>query len=70
VEVIMLPGHGRYEYSSIAKRPDYTWPGGKRLAVYVALNIEAFGYGVGKGAGIAPPEQAQSDIRRDGRNAP
>ena len=56
----MLPTHGRYEYSNITKRPDYTWPGGRRLAVYVALNIEAFGFGVGKGAAIAPPDQAQS----------
>ena len=43
----MLPTHGRYEYSNITKRPDYAWPGGRRLAVYVALNIEAFGFGVG-----------------------
>src|SRR4029453_7019651 len=56
----MLPTHGRYDYSNITKRPDYTWPGGRRLAVYVALNIEAFGFGVGKGAAIAPPDQAQS----------
>ncbi|PWU20357.1 MAG: polysaccharide deacetylase [Candidatus Rokuibacteriota bacterium] len=56
----MLPTHGRYRYSSIGSRPDYTWPGGHRLAVYVAVNIEAFGYGIGKGAAIAPPEQAQS----------
>ncbi len=56
----MLPTHGRYDYSNITKRPDYTWPGGHRLAVFVALNIEAFGFGVGKGAAIAPPEQAQS----------
>src|SRR5262249_32821940 len=57
---VTLPGHGRYEYSSITRRPDYSWPGGHRLAVYVALNIEAFGFGVGKGAAIAPPDQAQS----------
>ena len=56
----MLPTHGRYSHSSIVSRPDYTWPGGRRLAVYMALNIEAFGYGVGKGAAIAPPDQAQS----------
>jgi len=56
----MLPTHGRYEYSNITKRTDYAWPGGRRLAVYVALNIEAFGFGVGKGAAIAPPDQAQS----------
>ena len=56
----MLPTHGRYDYSNITTRPDYSWPGGRRLAVYVALNIEAFGFGVGKGAAIAPPDQAQS----------
>src|SRR4051794_1595555 len=56
----MLPTHGRYEYSNITTRPDYTWPGGRRLAVYIALNIEAFGFGMGKGAAIAPPDQAQS----------
>ncbi len=56
----MLPRHGRYEYSNITARPDYVWPGGRRLAVYVALNIEAFGFGMGKGVAIAPPDQAQS----------
>jgi hypothetical protein len=56
----MLPTHGRYDYSSITTRADYSWPGGRRLAVYLALNIEAFGFGVGKGAAIAPPDQAQS----------
>jgi len=29
----MLPTHGRYEYSNITKRPDYSWPEGRRLAV-------------------------------------
>ena len=56
----MLPTHARYAYSNITKRPEYAWPGGKRLAVYVALNIEAFSFGSGKGAAIAPPEQAAS----------
>lgn len=56
----MLPVHGRYAYSNITKRPDYSWPDGKRLAVYVAANIEAFSYGMGKGAAIAPPDQANS----------
>jgi len=53
--------HNRYAYSSINKRPTYAWPNGKRLAVYVALNIEQFSYGEGKGAAIAPPDQAVSD---------
>src|SRR5215204_2968560 len=47
--MLMLPGHPRYAYSPIVKRPDYSWPGGKRLAFYIALNIEhsAFGTGIG-----------------------
>ena len=56
----MLHTHGRYDYSNISERPDYSWPGGKRLAVYVAINIEQFRYGAGKGAAIAPPDQANS----------
>jgi allantoinase len=56
----MLRTHGRYEYSNITARPDYSWPGGRRLAVYVAVNIEQFSYGEGKGAGIAPPEQSNT----------
>jgi peptidoglycan/xylan/chitin deacetylase (PgdA/CDA1 family) len=56
----MLHTHGRYNYSNILDRPDYSWPGGKRLAVYVAVNIEQFRYGAGKGAAIAPPDQANS----------
>jgi peptidoglycan/xylan/chitin deacetylase (PgdA/CDA1 family) len=44
-----LPGHSRYEYSSIEKRKDYAWPGGKRLAFYVAINVEHFAFGTGIG---------------------
>ncbi len=56
----MVRTHGRYDYSSIPSRPDYSWPDGKRLAVYLAVNIEQFSYGEGKGAAIAPPDQATS----------
>ena len=56
----MLPTPGRYEYSNITKREVYDWPNNTRLAVYVAVNIEQFSYGEGKGAAIAPPDQAQS----------
>ncbi|MBN9477199.1 MAG: hypothetical protein ABS43_01080 [Bordetella sp. SCN 67-23] len=35
----------RYPFSPIESRPNYDWPGGKRLAVYFALNIEAFEFG-------------------------
>ncbi|WP_108925875.1 polysaccharide deacetylase family protein [Mycobacterium montefiorense] len=39
-----LPAHGRFEYSAIVERPDFCWPDGKRLAVYVAVNAEHFSY--------------------------
>ncbi len=48
------PSHGRYPYSPIAQRPAYDWPGGKRLAVYIALNLEWFAFGEGLGAELAP----------------
>ena len=31
--MLTLPKHNRYPYSVIDERPDYSWPGGKRLAV-------------------------------------
>jgi allantoinase len=47
--MLKLPGHSRYGYVPITKRQDYTWPGGKRLAFYIALNIEHFAFGTGLG---------------------
>ena len=47
--MLKLPSHNRYPYSPIVKRPDYSWPDGKRLAFYVALNIEHFAFGTGIG---------------------
>lgn len=35
----------RYPFVPITQRPTYEWPDGKRLAVYFALNIEAFEFG-------------------------
>ena len=52
-----LPHHGRYDYSGIKNRPLYDWPGGKRLAVYIGLNLEHFAFGEGLGAELAPSHQ-------------
>lgn len=49
-----FPHHGRYPYSALPERPVYDWPGGKRLAVYIALNLETFDFGTGLGAELAP----------------
>ncbi len=49
-----LPAHGRFDYRPINRRPDYRWPGGAGLAVYIGFNLEHFAFGEGLGAGIAP----------------
>jgi peptidoglycan/xylan/chitin deacetylase (PgdA/CDA1 family) len=41
------PAHGRYAYSAITKRPQFTWPEGRRLAVYFALGLEHYAFGEG-----------------------
>ena len=58
-----LPKHGRYDYSPIIERPDYSWPGGKRLAFYVALNVEHFAFG--SGMGHTPTEPAPAPDARN-----
>ena len=49
-----LKSHGRFAYSAIHKRPDYHWPGRKRLAVYIGFNVEHFDFGAGHGACLGP----------------
>ena len=51
---LRLSSHGRYDYVPIAGRPVYDWPNGKRLAVYLGLNLEHFAFGEGLGAELAP----------------
>lgn len=46
--------HERYPYSSITERRDFDWPDGRRLAVYLGLNLECFSFGEGLGAELAP----------------
>lgn len=55
-----LPHHNRYDFSSIEKRKDYSWPGGKRLAFYVAVNIEHFAFNTGIGMDPSVPNAAGS----------
>ena len=49
-----LKDHGRYAYSAITRRRDYSWPGKKRLAVYIGFNVEHFDFGAGLGAALGP----------------
>ncbi|MEM9215415.1 MAG: polysaccharide deacetylase family protein [Cyanobacteria bacterium P01_F01_bin.150] len=48
-----LSTHGRYDYSAIVHRSNYDWPQGRRLAVYIGLNLEHFAFGEGLGAELA-----------------
>lgn len=50
----LLPSHGRFDYRPITRRPDYRWPNGARLAVYIGFNLEHFAFGEGLGAAIGP----------------
>ncbi len=45
----MIPIHQRFPYSGISQRPSFSWPGGKKLALYVALNVEHFPFGAPTG---------------------
>jgi len=55
-----LPGHHRYPFSAIGKRPNYSWPDGKRLAFYVAIAVEHFAFGAGLGEDISTPGAPQT----------
>jgi peptidoglycan/xylan/chitin deacetylase (PgdA/CDA1 family) len=59
--MLKLPAHTRYAHSNILQRPDYSWPGGKRLAFYIALNIEHFSFL--SGLGMDPMHQTEQTTR-------
>src|SRR6185437_2461182 len=68
MHTIRLPYHDRYPYSPITARKDYSWPGGKRLAVYLGLNIEHFAFGAGEGHLLTvanPPPDPRTFAWRD-----
>ena len=56
----MLKTSGRFPYSAISLRPQYAWPGGKKLAVYVTVNIEHFPFGEQVGPDLDRPTQPWS----------
>ena len=68
MHTIKLPYHDRYPYSPITERKDYSWPEGKRLAVYLGLNIEHFAFGAGEGHLLTvanPPPDPRTFAWRD-----
>ena len=48
-----LPEHNRYPFVPIGRRAQYEWPGGKRLAFYIAISSEQFAFGAGLGDDIS-----------------
>ena len=51
----------RFAYQGINDRADFSWPNGKRLAVYVGFNVEHFSFGDGLG-GCLGPVSPQPDV--------
>jgi peptidoglycan/xylan/chitin deacetylase (PgdA/CDA1 family) len=58
----MLKSHGRYGETPITQRPDYAWPNGTRLAVYVALGVEAYQFGEGMTENLVPGGAPAHDV--------
>ncbi len=58
----MISSHDRYGDAPIRSRPDYAWPGGKRLALYVALGVEAYEFGRGMVENLVPGGDAGHDV--------
>ena len=50
----MLRAHGRFDYAPIIGRRSFVWPQGRRLAVYVALNLEHYAFGEGLTENLVP----------------
>jgi peptidoglycan/xylan/chitin deacetylase (PgdA/CDA1 family) len=50
----MIRTHGRYSHSAITERPNWRWPNGAGLALYVALGIEDYAFGQGRTENILP----------------
>ena len=51
----MLASHGRYPCAPFKARPDFLWPDGKRLAIYLAVNVKHFPYGEPGGIDLDRP---------------
>lgn len=51
--LLNLSRHGRYPYRPINERPDFSWPGGKRLAFCICNNAEVFSFRDGLGVDSA-----------------
>jgi len=51
----MLKEPERFGYSAIRSRPGFDWPGGRRLAMYLSVNLEHFPWGQNSGPDLDRP---------------
>lgn len=68
MSLIRLKAHDRYGYSPLPERPDFTWPGGKRLSVSICNNVEIFSFCDGLGsdsAQVGAPQTSRNYAWRD-----
>ena len=72
--LVELKKHNRYDYSPLPERPDFSWPGGKRLAFCINNNIEVFSFLSGLGSDSATgdgaadhPQLCVARLRQPGR---
>ncbi|HZS53213.1 MAG TPA: polysaccharide deacetylase family protein [Bryobacteraceae bacterium] len=66
--IMKMQHHGRYDYSPITERKSFYWPDRKRLAFYIALNVEDFSFGEGLGhtpTALGPPPDPRNFAWRD-----
>jgi len=56
----LVPQHERYAFVPVVERKDYSWPGGKRLALLITTNVEWFAFGAGLGNDIAKTNEPQT----------
>lgn len=51
-----FPVHPRYPYRPLRGRPQFAWPDGKRLAVFIAINVEHIALQDGSGLPVNPAQ--------------
>lgn len=65
---MQMKHHDRYDYAPIVERSNFDWPDGKRVAFYIALNVEHFSFGEGLGhtpTTLGPPPDPRNFAWRD-----
>ncbi|PZE28673.1 polysaccharide deacetylase family protein [Curtobacterium sp. MCBD17_028] len=62
------PGHGFWDYRPITDAPGRDWPDGRRLAVYVAVGLEEYRFGVGATEDIVPDVTAPDLVNTSWRD--